>query len=115
MTDTKAFRIESVLGLVTGIGFERGLDGMKQLIEFMTGEPASELTFLDNSPTGRIALCKGKLMNDIHELDDFLTAFTWDTASKCETVLRLARDKFGDSVEVKRFDPYPQPPTKQLA
>ena len=62
------FSIETVLTIVTGIAFERGLDNAKQLIEHMTGEPASELTFI-----ARILpeICKEEIIRQYPVLEHF--------------------------------------------
>lgn len=104
---TRFFQVETVLTLLTGIAFESGLGDAKDLIGFMTGEPASELTFLDTSTKGRVFLCRQKLVEDIPALKAFypLEGLTQDW----QAVLLSAKNMIGEEIEVQRFDPYPTP------
>ncbi len=104
MSDVKSFRTETVLSLLTGIAFERGLGGAKELIEFMTSEPTSELAFLDSSATGRVSLCRQKLVEDHPSLKTF---YPYDETLDWQAALITAKHFLGDSISIARFNPYP--------
>ena len=64
------FSIETILTIVTGVAFERGLHNAKRLVEYMTYEPADELTFLDGM---RPKLCKEEIIRQYPVLECFST------------------------------------------
>jgi len=58
-TFKKETHLYGVLGIVTGVSFERGLEKIKIAVEAMTGETANEFTIAHGV---RVSLCKDALL-----------------------------------------------------
>jgi hypothetical protein len=98
------FAIETVLTIVTGISFERGLQNAKKLVEFMTGEPASEFTFLEGS---RPKICKQYLIEQYPGLAPYtLLSINQDNAW---SVLGMAVKQFGEELDIDFIENMPTP------
>ena len=59
------FSMATILTILTGTAFEKGLGNAKQLIEHMTGEEATELTFVTG---GRLDICRTELLRQYPDL-----------------------------------------------
>lgn len=80
MTELKEYRVETVLTLVTEVFCEdSGGKPMLELIEFMTGEEAGMLCFMDDSSTGRKAVCRDEVIRQYPWLEQYRKAKPQDT------------------------------------
>lgn len=99
------FAIETILTILTGVAFEQGLDNAKNFIEYMTGEPASELTFVAGI---RPELCKKEIFRQHPKLKRVLE---WRNIDKTNYNLYLqsAIDNFGATLTIEPIENMPSP------
>ena len=106
------FRIETILTLLTGVLFEFGLSNLKLLIEFLSGEPASELTLIAEEE-GRINICRQALLQQHPRLAFVPPGLEIDHSNYLD-VLEMVRNELGDSLFLKPIEDMPSPPKKYL-
>ena len=100
------FKLETVLTILTGVSFERGLHNAKKLIEHMSGEEATELTFLTRV---RPEICKQEILKQYPNLTPF-TTMTNINKDNYQDVLWSAIETIGDDeISLKPIENMPTP------
>ncbi len=99
------FAIETILTIVTGVAFEKGLDNAKRLVGYMTGEPADEITFYIGE---RPKICKQDILRQYPQLEQVLKWKSIDRTNY-DLVLEWAIDEVGNSLVIQPIWNMPNP------
>ena len=99
------FSVETILTIITGVAFERGLSNATLLIEHMTGETADEITFLIGD---RPNICKQEIVRQHPELKRFLELDGIGRDNYLD-VLEWAKGEFGNSLMIEPIQDMPTP------
>ncbi len=100
------FKIETVLLLLTGISFEYSLDNAKKLIEYMTGEEASEITFVVGT---RPELCKKEILKQHPTLTSFTTRTNINKDNYQDVLWDAIKTLCNDEIYLKPIESMPAP------